>query len=120
MSSIEDASIALQMDGVPFGGRSLSIHRPIEYAATTFAASEDTSRKWIIPVMLPLKEASKVVPETKDNDRILMGNIPTGLSEEDVRALVGAFGDVKQLYMVIIHIDASIGVWFGNNIDDIG
>jgi len=87
---IEDCDIAICMDGIVMDGVPLKIRRPKDYQRPTGLAEP---KKYHIP---------GIISTNVDNDhnKIFLGNLPTTLSDDEVKEFVSTFGQLKAFSLV--------------------
>ncbi len=99
---VEDADIAICMDGVVFKESQLRIRRPKDYVPPLGAST----KQWLIPGLV----ATNVLDGP---NKIYIGNIPTALVEGPVQELLRSFGPLKSFNLVKDpHTGASKGYAF--------
>jgi len=89
--SATDADIAMCMDGIewPTNGVPLKIRRPKDYQPPP----DHIVRKYHIPGIISTHVDN-------DNNKVFLGNLPTNLTDEDVKQFVTTFGPLKAFNLV--------------------
>jgi len=89
--SKDDADIALCMDGIQVVGSSLKIRRPKDY--TPPEEGPFAPKKWNIPGIISTHVEN-------DKNKIFLGNLPTNLTDDEVKEFVTTFGPLKSFNLV--------------------
>jgi len=96
LRSVALTTAAMQLDGISYGDIQLKIRRPSDYNAG--AVSPDNS---VEPVHLNLSAIGLVSNTVQESpNKIFFGGLPYHLSEDQVKELLSAFGQLKSLYLV--------------------
>jgi len=86
----DDATIIISMDGMQFNGANLALRRPKEYhdAVASGQLMEEMPKGIILPGMM-----NQAVPDGPD--KVFIGNIPLSLTDDEVKAFVNSYGELK-------------------------
>lgn len=94
-STVDMATAAIQLDGVMFKGCQLKIRRPNDYNP---AGQPPPTGPPILLNVSSLGLISSTVPDGPN--KVFVGGLPHGLTEDQLRELLTAFGPLKGLHLV--------------------
>jgi len=93
--SIEEATAALQLDGITFHGCDLKVRRPSDY---------DNNGPMMEPKVVPTLDVTKLgIVSTQVPDgpnKVFCGGLPYDLGEREVKELVSVYGHLKAFHLV--------------------
>ncbi|EDW56906.1 GM15574 [Drosophila sechellia] len=105
--SIDEATQALNFDGMVYRGQTLKIRRPHDYQpvpSISFSAMENY-RSFRVPATTIANPPNVTIPVTTivpdSPNKIYVGGLPTCLNQDQVKELLQSFGELKGLNLVM-------------------
>ncbi|KAH8305875.1 hypothetical protein KR018_000383 [Drosophila ironensis] len=106
--SMDEATQAINFDGINFRGQTLKIRRPHDYhpvantycldSETPYSTTTMTSPSVVVSTMGPNHVISTLVPDSPN--KIFIGGLPTCLNETQIKELLLSFGQLKGFNLV--------------------
>ncbi|XP_017077385.2 splicing factor U2AF 50 kDa subunit [Drosophila eugracilis] len=101
--SMDEATQAINFDGICFRGQTLKIRRPHDYQPVASVGSFETETFGVGKTTLTLPAisascVSNLVPDSPN--KIYVGGLPTCLEETQIKELLQSFGDLKGFNLV--------------------
>lgn len=104
--SMDEATQAINFDGIVFRGQTLKIRRPHDYHPVAsiscsepgYATTTITSPQIVVSTMGPNHVISTLVPDSPQ--KIYIGGLPTCLNETQIKELLLSFGQLKGFNLV--------------------